>query len=51
VTPSPPPPAIRSGERILVHGDYDVDGMCCAALYTRVLRSSGATWSRSCRTA
>lgn len=34
--------AIRSGERILVHGDYDVDGMCAAALYTRVLRSAGA---------
>jgi single-stranded-DNA-specific exonuclease len=30
------------GERILVHGDYDVDGICSAALYTRVLRSLGA---------
>ncbi|MFP4624227.1 MAG: single-stranded-DNA-specific exonuclease RecJ, partial [Gemmatimonadota bacterium] len=35
--------AIRSGETILVHGDYDVDGMCAAALYTRVLRRMGAT--------
>lgn len=34
--------AVRSHERILVHGDYDVDGMCAAALYTRVLRSLGA---------
>ncbi len=35
--------AIRDGETILVHGDYDVDGMCAAALYTRVLRRLGAT--------
>ena len=34
--------AIHARERILVHGDYDVDGMCAAALYTRVLRSLGA---------
>lgn len=34
--------AVQSGERILVHGDYDVDGICTAALYTRVLRSLGA---------
>jgi single-stranded-DNA-specific exonuclease len=34
--------AIRARERILVHGDYDVDGICCAALYTRVLRGFGA---------
>jgi single-stranded-DNA-specific exonuclease len=30
--------AIRAGETILVHGDYDVDGMCSCALLTRVLR-------------
>jgi single-stranded-DNA-specific exonuclease len=30
--------AIRGGEKILVHGDYDVDGVCAAALLTRVLR-------------
>ncbi|HEU5209997.1 MAG TPA: single-stranded-DNA-specific exonuclease RecJ [Longimicrobiales bacterium] len=34
--------AIERGETILVHGDYDVDGVCAAALYTRVLRSLGA---------
>jgi single-stranded-DNA-specific exonuclease len=34
--------AVEAGERILVHGDYDVDGMCGAALYTRVLRRLGA---------
>jgi single-stranded-DNA-specific exonuclease len=35
--------AVRGGERILVHGDYDVDGICGAVLFTRVLRSLGAT--------
>jgi single-stranded-DNA-specific exonuclease len=34
--------AIRARERILTHGDYDVDGMCAAALYARVFRSLGA---------
>jgi single-stranded-DNA-specific exonuclease len=34
--------AIESGEKILVHGDYDVDGVCAAALMTRVLRALGA---------
>ena len=34
--------AIRAGEVILVHGDYDVDGICSAALFTRVLRHLGA---------
>ena len=34
--------AIDGGETILVHGDYDVDGICAATLYTRVLRSLGA---------
>jgi single-stranded-DNA-specific exonuclease len=33
--------AIDRGETILVHGDYDVDGICSTALYTRVLRSLG----------
>lgn len=33
--------ALRRGERILVHGDYDVDGICSAVLYTRVLRALG----------
>lgn len=34
--------AIDGGECILVHGDYDVDGICAATLYTRVLRALGA---------
>jgi single-stranded-DNA-specific exonuclease len=34
--------AVRSGRPILVHGDYDVDGQCAAALLTRVLRAAGA---------
>jgi len=33
--------AVRAGEPILVHGDYDVDGQCAAALLTRVLRAAG----------
>ncbi|UCG86140.1 MAG: single-stranded-DNA-specific exonuclease RecJ [Gemmatimonadota bacterium] len=35
--------AVRSGTPILVHGDYDVDGQCSAALLTRVLELAGAT--------
>jgi single-stranded-DNA-specific exonuclease len=34
--------AIDRGETVLVHGDYDVDGICAATLYTRVLRRLGA---------
>jgi len=34
--------AVRGGIAILVHGDYDVDGQCAAALLTRVLSSLGA---------
>src|SRR6266704_6573362 len=33
--------SVRAGTPILVHGDYDVDGQCAAALLTRVLRSAG----------
>lgn len=33
--------AVRSGETIVVHGDYDVDGMCSTALLTRTLRALG----------
>jgi single-stranded-DNA-specific exonuclease len=33
--------AVRRGVRILVHGDYDVDGQCASALLTRALRLAG----------
>ena len=35
--------AIARRETILVHGDYDVDGMCSTALMTRALRVLGGT--------
>ena len=35
--------AIRDGEQILIHGDYDVDGMCSTTLMTRTLRMLGAS--------
>src|SRR5712691_4612466 len=34
--------AVRGGETILVHGDYDVDGICSTTLLTRTLRAAGA---------
>jgi len=34
--------AIEAGERIVIHGDYDADGICGTALLTRGLRRSGA---------
>jgi single-stranded-DNA-specific exonuclease len=34
--------AVQAGERILVHGDYDVDGQCATAVLTRALRAAGA---------
>jgi single-stranded-DNA-specific exonuclease len=33
--------AIRGGERIMVHGDYDVDGMCSTAVLLRTIRALG----------
>ncbi|MFI5311442.1 MAG: single-stranded-DNA-specific exonuclease RecJ [Gemmatimonadales bacterium] len=33
--------AVRAGEPILVHGDYDVDGICSTTLMTRAIRSIG----------
>ncbi len=33
--------AVRSGETVLVHGDYDVDGQSATAIMTRVLRHLG----------
>jgi single-stranded-DNA-specific exonuclease len=34
--------AIEAGQRICVHGDYDVDGICATALAVLVLRELGA---------
>lgn len=34
--------AARRGDRVLVHGDYDADGVCAAALLVRGLRRLGA---------
>ncbi len=34
--------AIATRRRILIHGDYDVDGQCATALLTRALRAMGA---------
>ena len=33
--------AVRRGETVLVHGDYDADGQCSAAVATRILRLAG----------
>lgn len=33
--------AVRRGETVLVHGDYDADGQCAAAIATRILRLAG----------
>ena len=33
---------IESGGRIVVHGDYDVDGVCATAIMVRALRALGA---------
>ena len=35
--------AVRSGETILIHGDYDVDGICSTTLLTRAIRAWGGT--------
>jgi single-stranded-DNA-specific exonuclease len=35
--------ACSAGETVLVHGDYDVDGICSTTILTRVLRQFGAT--------
>ena len=44
--------AVRAGERIVVFGDFDLDGISAAAVAARGLRSSGRRASaRSCRTA
>jgi single-stranded-DNA-specific exonuclease len=33
---------VRGGERITIHGDYDVDGVCSTAVMVRALREMGA---------
>jgi single-stranded-DNA-specific exonuclease len=33
---------VRAGERITIHGDYDVDGICSTAVLVRALRALGA---------
>ncbi|MFL5577487.1 MAG: single-stranded-DNA-specific exonuclease RecJ [Gemmatimonadaceae bacterium] len=33
--------AVRGGETVFVHGDYDVDGICSTTLLTRALRGFG----------
>jgi single-stranded-DNA-specific exonuclease len=33
---------VRGGQRITVHGDYDVDGVCSTAVLVRALRALGA---------
>jgi single-stranded-DNA-specific exonuclease len=34
--------AVRGGERIVVHGDYDCDGICSTAILVRALEARGA---------
>ena len=34
--------AAEKGETVLIHGDYDVDGICSTTIMTRVLRQFGA---------
>jgi single-stranded-DNA-specific exonuclease len=34
--------SVRSGRRITIHGDYDVDGVCSTAILVRTLRKIGA---------
>jgi len=33
---------VRAGQRITIHGDYDVDGICSTAILVRALRALGA---------
>ncbi len=43
--------AVRRGERVLVHGDFDADGVTAAATAVKVLRALGARadWHVPCR--
>lgn len=33
--------AVREGEMVFIHGDYDVDGICSTTILTRVIRGLG----------
>ncbi|HEX8849655.1 MAG TPA: single-stranded-DNA-specific exonuclease RecJ [Gemmatimonadaceae bacterium] len=33
--------AVRNGETVMVHGDYDVDGICSTTILTRTIRDLG----------
>jgi len=33
--------AVRTGEKVFIHGDYDVDGLTATAILTRALRGLG----------
>ncbi len=35
--------AIRGGEQIMIHGDYDVDGICSTTILTRTFRGLGGS--------
>jgi len=37
----PPPPSLASGERIAIHGDYDVDGITSTVILRRTLELLG----------
>ena len=41
--------ACTEGETVLVHGDYDVDGICSTTIMTKTLREFGAKVSSSAR--
>ena len=34
--------ALKNGEHLMIHGDYDVDGVCGTALFVRVISNLGA---------
>ena len=43
--------AIAAGQRIVVHGDYDVDGMTATAILYLCLKTLGPMWATMCPTA
>ena len=42
--------ARRTGRRITIHGDYDVDGVCSTAVLLRTCASSARVSTGICRT-